>query len=195
MSASRTTPGVNRDRQNLPVPLGGMWPVRVVAMRRRHGLHVDRRRIGFGLGAASGAAGLALLLTPAPVAVSLIGDRLEVGGMVLTAAAQPAPRQAVRFGGDASYVLLERSDGSASAAASWVSGGTTSTGVCTLRPEGVRLVETCSFVSGATRSTAVDVLDPAVGPLWQRTFGDGVRATIAVSPDGSAVPVPFPIGR
>jgi hypothetical protein len=43
--------------------------------------------------------------------------------------------------------------------------------------------------------TSVDVLDPARGPAWQRTYDDGARATIDVSPDGGAVPVPFPIGR
>jgi hypothetical protein len=127
--------------------------------------------------------------------VSLIGDRLQVGGMELTATGPQVPFQPVRFQGGASYVLLQRSDGSASAGAAWVSGGTTSTGACGMRREGVRLIETCSFVSGENPSTSVDVLDPAIGPVWQRTFGDGARATIAVSPDGSAVPIPFPIGR
>ena len=115
--------------------------------------------------------------------------------MVLTAVGPTAVSQPVWYQGDASYVLAEHTDGTAAAAAVWVSGGTRSTGVCRLHRDGVRLIDECAFALGSTHMTSVDVLDPARGPAWQRTYGDGARATIDVSPDGGAVPVPFPIGR
>ncbi len=70
-----------------------------------------------------------------------------------------------------------------------------STDVCDLRRDGARLIEQCTFGAGPSPLTSVDVLDPAVAEGWQRTYSDGARVTIAVSPDGGAVPVPFPIGH
>jgi hypothetical protein len=64
-----------------------------------------------------------------------------------------------------------------------------------LHPDKARLVDECTFMLSTGRLTSVDVLDPASGPQWQRTYDDGVRASIAVSSDGAAIPVPFPIGR
>ena len=195
MTAARATPLIDRTPQNLPVPLGGLAPVRVTPPRRERGPHLDASRLFLGVGALCGAIGLGLLLSPASVSVSLVGDRLEVGGMVLTAIAPTAPSQPVRYQGDASYVLAEHRDGTAMAAAAWMSGGTRSTGVCNLHRDGIRLIEECTFALGTAHLTSVDVLDPASGSVWQRTYGDGGRATIGVSPEGGAVPVPFPIGR
>ncbi len=195
MRAARAAPALDGDRQNLPVPLGGMTPVRVYPRRRLLGRHARLRVPILGVGVVCGVFGLAMLLAPPALAVSLVGNRLEVGEMVLTSSGPVAPARPVLYQGEASYVLVERADGSATAAAVWVSGGVASTGVCRLHRDGARLVDECAFASGADRSTAVDVLDPARGPAWQRTYADGVRATIPVSPDGSAVPVAFPIGR
>lgn len=64
-----------------------------------------------------------------------------------------------------------------------------------LHPEKARLIDECTFTVGTGRLTSVDVLDPASGSQWQRTYDDGVRASIAVSSNGAAIPVPFPIGR
>jgi hypothetical protein len=99
------------------------------------------------------------------------------------------------YSGDASYVLTEHGDGSATAAAAWVASGANLSGVCTLRPVEARLIDECTFTMSSGQLTSVDVLDPARGQEWQRTYDDGVRASIVVSPDGSAIPVPFPMGR
>ncbi len=64
-----------------------------------------------------------------------------------------------------------------------------------MRRDGALLVDECAFTSDDARFTSIDVLDPARGAGWQRTYGDGARVTIAVASDGAAVPVPFPIGR
>jgi hypothetical protein len=103
--------------------------------------------------------------------------------------------QSALYGGDASYLLAEGSNGSAVAAASWVSPGGLSAGVCHLRSDTTRLIDECTFDLNAGRLTSVDVLDLSRGAQWLRTYDDGVRLTIAVLPDGAAVPVPFPIGH
>ncbi len=195
MTAAAECSLIDRAPQNLPIPLGGMAPVRVNPPHRARLPRLDMSRLLLGVGVVAGAVGLWLLVAPAAVSVSLVGDRLEVGGMVLTAVGPTARSQPLRYEGDASYVLAEHADGSAVAASAWISGGTRSTGVCRLRRQGVRLIDECTFAVGEAHLTSVDVLDPARGPVWQRTYGDGSRATIGVSPDGGAVPVPFPIGR
>lgn len=186
---------VDRDPQNLPLPLGGMAPVRAQRPRRHRSMRRHIPALLHFLGGVAAVLGVLLLLTPPPVAVSLVGDQLQVGATVLTAAGGDGAPDAVRYTGDASYVLHEPGDGSASASAAWTSNGTTSWGACALRPQGTRLVDECTFVSGSYRLTSVDVLDPAAGPAWQRTYADGTRVTIAVAADGAAVPVPFPIGH
>jgi hypothetical protein len=186
-------PVIDRRPQHLPVPLGGMAPAHVARSRRRR-----RMRVGGPLtvatGAVAGVVGLGLLLAPAPAQVSLRGDHLDVGAMTLTASG-PAGAQVMRFSGGASYVLAEHGDGSAVASAAWTAGGTLSSGTCRMRRDGSRLVDECVFASGGALFTSVDVLDPARGAEWQRTYDDGVQATIVVGSNGAAVPVPFPIGR
>ncbi|MDQ6855939.1 MAG: hypothetical protein M3Z57_02545 [Candidatus Dormibacteraeota bacterium] len=195
MTAAAASSLIDRAPQNLHIPLGGMAPVRVNPPHRARIPRLDMSRLLLGVGVVASAVGLWLLVAPAPVSVSLVGDRLEVGGMILTAVAPTAQSQPLRYEGDASYVLAEHTDGSAVAAAAWISGGVRSTGVCRLRRQGVRLIDECTFAVGGGHLTSVDVLDPARGPVWQRTYGDGGRATIGVLPEGGAVPVPFPIGR
>ena len=186
---------IERDPQNLPIPLGGMAPVRVRRPRLRRALRLRLSTIALAFGVLCGATGLAMLLAPQTVAVSLSGDRFQVGGMSLREVNQPAGDQLRRFEGDASYVLAERGHGTAIAAAAWTSAGAPSQGVCTLRPQGRLLVEECSFVMGVRHLTSVDVLDPAKGSAWQRTYSDGARVTIAVAQNGAAAPIPFPVGR
>ncbi|MDQ6848168.1 MAG: hypothetical protein M3019_11415 [Candidatus Dormibacteraeota bacterium] len=139
-------------------------------------------------------AGLLVLLAPQTVAVSLFGDRLEVGGMTLREV-NPQSAQLRRFAGDASYVLAEPGHGTATAAAAWSGTGVQSHGLCTLQPQGLLLVEECSFVLGVQHLSSVDILDPTSGSGWQRTYSDGIRVTIAVAPNGAAAPIPFPVGR
>ncbi len=186
---------IDRDPQNLPVPLGGMAPVRVQRARRRPAVRRHLPAALFVAGLAFGAAGLTLLLSQPRAAVYLLGDRLHVGGMVLTRVGPLGGSQLLRYQGEASYVLAERGDGTATAASAWTSAGVTSSGVCRMRPDGVRFIEDCFFSGGRVKLTSVDVLDTSTGSGWQRTYDDGNRVAIAVLPDGAAVPVPFPIGR
>ena len=195
MTPVRATPLIDRAPQNLPVPLGGMAPVRVNPPRRARVPRLGLTTLLIGAGAVSGAVGLGLLAATPSVSVSLVGDRLEVGGMVLTAVGPTVESHATLYSGDASYVLAEHSDGTAAAAAAWALGGARSTGLCSLHRDGVRLIDECVFALGGARLTSVDVLDPALGSTWQRTYSDGGRVTIGVAAQGGAVPVAFPIGR
>ncbi|MGH7722842.1 MAG: hypothetical protein ACRENL_08445 [Candidatus Dormibacteria bacterium] len=172
-----------------------MAPVRVRRRRPRRGLRARAAALVLGAAIGCGAVGLTLLAIPPPVGVSLIGDSLEVGSMSLREIGPIAGSRAILYGGAASYVLDERGDGSAVASASWSAAGRISSGVCHLRPEAARLIDECVFTGRSGRLTSIDVLTPSAGPDWQRTYADGARATIAVAPDGAAVPVPFPIAH
>jgi hypothetical protein len=186
---------VDRDPQNLLVPLGGMAPARAERRRAVRRWWPDTSTSLLGIGVVGGAIGVGLLLAPAPDAVALMGDHLQVGGMVLSAVASSGDPRTLRFSGDASYVLVLGPDGPSRAAAVWTTGGTVSSGVCALHGDGSRLVDDCSFTSRAGRFSSVDVLDTALGPRWERTYDDGARVTIPVSAGGGAVPVPFPLGH
>ena len=140
-------------------------------------------------------AGVTLLLVPARSDAYLDSRGIHVGGMTLTAN-EGDPRTGVtRFGGAASYVLVEPGDGKARAAASWTSAGRTSTAWCSLRTELSRLIEECTYDLPARRMTSIDVLTLANGSTWHRTYDDGSQVEIGVAADGAAVPVPFPLGR
>jgi hypothetical protein len=85
--------------------------------------------------------------------------------------------------------------GSAVAGSSWTSHGSTSSEVCHVIAPGRTLIDECIFHVAEGTLTSVDVLDPASGDAWQRTYGDGVRVSIAVSTAGTAIPVPFPMSH
>lgn len=186
---------IDRDRQNIPLPLGGMAPVRMHSAGRGRGIRTFAEAVVLVIAVCAALAAMVLLLLPTTVGASLDGGRLDVGSMVLTQVGTVPQTSTILYGGDASYALIERGDGSARGAAAWTSSGIVSSGLCDLRRVGLRLVEYCTFTGAPVGITSVDVLDPASGPDWQRTYADGVRVTIAVPPDGAVIPVPFPIGR
>ena len=181
---------VERRSQNIPLPLGGMTPVRVRrAMRTRAG----------GVRAAAAVAmlvcagvGLVLLIIPARTAVGLEGNVLRVGAMTLARAASPPG--VVLFRGTASVALTEAS-GEVHDAAAWDTPAGRASGACSARVAGPLLVAECAFVDATgRRSSSVDVLDTRRGAAWQRTFSDGRHVTIDVAADAAAIPVPFPTG-
>lgn len=196
-TATRDSPPavVDRHPQNLPVPLGGMTPVRRAHRRRRRPIRTHAARALLITGLIAALAGMALLSLPATTEAYLDGDSIHVGGMTLTAAGPAGRGGATLYAGDASYVLVEPGDGSATASAVWSEQGVAMVARCALHHDGQRLVDECAFDGASGRLTSVDVLDPSAGSTWQRTYSDGVRVAIAVGQQGAAVPVPFPIGR
>lgn len=186
---------VDRSGQNIPLPVGGMAPVRV---QRAPSARSRQARAGAVLTMVTvlcAGTGALLLLLPGEDEASLLDGRVEIGSMVLTQVRIVPGTGAVVYGGDASYALVGRHDGTARAAAAWVTSGRLSWGTCDLRPDGLRLRETCTFTQGTVTIRSVDILDPSAASSWQRTYSDGIRVAIAVLPDGAAIPVPFPIGR
>jgi len=125
-------------------------------------------------------AGIALLVAPTTVTVSMSAGTYRIGDAVLHAIAP-----GVYTGGGA---LVIRSDGQGlRAAGSAVVDGRLWVGVCEVSGGGSR--ETCRLQRGATAVTTADVW--ADGG-WVRTCSDGQR-TLIQAPRG--VPVPFPAGR
>jgi len=186
---------IDRATQNLPVPIGGVAPVRVNRRRRRRVLRGCARAVASAVGLAAAVAGAVMVVAPKTDSATLVGHQVEIGGMALLEVGPLPSGQGVLYGGAASFVLSQHTDGSAVAAASWRSLGSRSSGICHVIAPGRTLIDECTFdVPGGTL-TSVDVLDPASGGAWQRTYGDGVRVSIAVSTAGTVIPVPFPIGH
>ena len=184
---------IDRAPQNLPVPLGGVAPVRLRRARRRHLVRRHARSAALAAAALATVAGVTLLLIPDPLDAYLDGDGIHVGAMTLRASG-PSVGGRTLYSGDASLVLVE-AGGTARAAASWSTNGRTMLGTCTLRIEPRHLVDECEFDTASGRLTSVDVLDPSSSSSWHRTYNDGVDVDIGVAPDGAAIPVPFPVGR
>lgn len=183
---------VERSAQNLPVPIGGTAPVHL----SRRGRHltwpaIDALASAAGLGAA--VTGLALLGAPRVTAVAMVDQRVTVGAISLTETGAVGGTGQVAYGGAVSYVLRRGTDGSAVAAAAWNAPGGMSDGVCHMSAPGPTVTDRCVFHAPGTLLTSVDVLQRGSRATWQRTYDDGFRVTIAISPGGAAIPMPFPI--
>lgn len=186
---------IDRNPQNLPIPLGGVAPVWVWRRARRRLLRRSAPSVARALAAVMALAGLTLLLLPNRSDAYMDSRGIHVGAMTLTAAGFDPHTGLMRFSGAASYALVEPGGGSARASASWTSAGVTASGWCSLRTEPARLVDECTFDLPAGRTTSVDVLNLAAGSLWQRTYSDGEQVEIGVAANGAVIPVPFAIGR
>jgi len=191
---------IDRDPQNLSIPLGGFAPVR---QRRRSPTMVKFwRRNAAGIvsiaGLALAAAGALISITQPPVPVYLRAGSVHVGSAVLTHpadnAGQQAPAQA--YTGSAVMILVVNADGSAKASAVTDARGKVTSGACLMAPPSEDSVtETCSFTVGSEKLTSSDVLDLHRSGQWTRTYSDGTTVAIGVPNAGAAIPVPFAIGR
>jgi hypothetical protein len=186
---------IDRDPQYLPVPIGGTEPVRVLRRGRAHALRAHGATVAGSIGMAAAAFGLLLLSLPEPPAAYLEGDTVHIGAMSLSTVGAAASDGSSLYTGAAALVLREGPAGSAEASAAWVENGAVASGRCTVHPDGQRLIDECVFAGAGGAVTSVDVLDPAAGSMWQRTYSDGARTTFPVGARGGAIPVPFPIGR
>ena len=143
---------------------------------------VGLRRALCAAGTVAAAGGVALMVWPSEVSVSLDGTSYRVGDSRLVGQADGAYR------GDGVLVMRRQRDGSISAASSFVHAGQTATGAC--RVDHRAGLERCTFrFAGRTSVTAVDVYEPGG---WWRQYGDGLDVRIAAQ---TMLPVPFPIGR
>ena len=124
--------------------------------------------------------GVALLITPPTVTVSMGASTYRIGDAVLRATSPGI------YTGEGVVVIRAEARG-IRAAGSAVVNGRLWAGACEVSADGSR--ETCQLQQGRTTLMAVDVWADAG---WQRTYSDGQRLRIDGSNDA---PVPFPVGR
>ena len=199
---------VDRQPQNLPLPLAGL---RIV--RRPRLASPLRRRLRRLLPAACGLAGLLMMvggvtlaLTRPALSAYSTGDTVHIAGVVLRATAPPqvaindpslrsVPGQTVTvYTGDATLVIVTRRGRVRAGAAAMVD-GRRQTGACDLAPLSPdELEERCNFSAGSAHYSAVDEYRVTEGS-WHRRYSDGGETVISVPSGAAVVPLPFPLGR
>ena len=158
-------------------------PERASRLWRVRGGRLSRRvlRIAAGLfTAACAGIGIALLLAPANVTVSMTASTYRIGDSVLHAVAPGV------YSGDGALVISRRGE-EVIAAGSAVVDGMLWVAVCEVDHTGSS--EICDLHRGATSVTALDAWSEG---RWLRTYSDGSAVVINA---GRGVSVPFPVGR
>lgn len=189
---------IDRDPQNLPVPIAGLRPER--QRPEPAPLRFWRRR-GAELVAASGlllaVAAAGVTVTRPPVAAYMEGDTVHVGDLTLH---HPANNGGVDVGrlytGPATLLMVTRADGSVVASSVTFLDGQRVTGVCTFGPPSATLIsERCLFEIGGASVTCDDTLRFAAPGSWQRRCSDGQQLTVSVPQGADVIPLPFDLGR
>jgi hypothetical protein len=189
---------IDRNPQNLPVPLGGFAPVH--RTRRTSQAVKVWRRYSAGVVALIGLIGAALggyLAWLGPqVAVYAQGSTVSVAGTQLTLDPHQSTATRSVFTGAATLEIVNQGNNREKAAAITYVGGVEQSGVCQLvQVAPGQLRETCSFTDGTTHLTSTDTLNSHSGSSWQRRYSDGKTVTIQIPSGGSVVPMPFLVGH
>jgi hypothetical protein len=166
------------DIQRLPLPVGSPHPIRRPLRAAASWPRLGRTATAV-IGLLAAAAGAALGATPPAITVGLDAAAYQAGDVIL-----PARGDGVYAGPEGAVVVRPPL-----AAASTRLRGVPALGSCRLSAD--RRGERCTFELGGRPLTAEDRL---VGGGWDRRYGDGSTARIALS-DGRPVPVPIPLGR
>jgi hypothetical protein len=188
------TAALDRTSQILPVPLGGLTPVRrrssmVLRSWRRH---ESAAVLAVAVVATAGAVWLST--TSRSFTVEMNGNRIRVDDVVLTAAAPRFGNGMRVFTGQASVALTAMVSGSMRAAAVMTLNGVEATGQCEIHVLPMRTSEACQFKSGAAESTSTGTFD-FEARTWHRRYSDGVEITIMVPRGSELIPIPFPLGH
>lgn len=190
---------IDRDPQNLPIPLGGMSPQRR-ALGTAAPIRLWRRRraeVLAGLGLLLAAAAAVVTLTRPVLAVYLENDAVHVGDLTL---AHPADNGGLGEGrlyrGPATFLMIARSDGSVTATSVTFLGGRRVTGVCSFGPPTASAIaERCVLDIGAASVSCEDSLRFDAPGVWRRRCSDGQELTVLVPAGTGVIPMPFPLGR
>jgi len=190
---------IDRDPQNLPVPLGGMTPGRRT-LSVPAPLRLWRRRrseVLAGIGLLLAVAAALVTVTRPDLAVYLDNDAVHVGALTLSpAAGNGGVIDGRLYRGPATLLLIARSDGTVVATAVTVLGGRRATGVCHFGPPTANeIAERCVLDIGGVSVTCEDSLRFDVPGVWQRRCSDGQELTVLVPAGAGVVPMPFPLGR
>jgi hypothetical protein len=188
-----TSAVLDRRAQALPVPLGGLRPVRrqPSALLRTWRRHQSAALLAVAATATGGAVWLAA--TPRSFTVEANASEVRVDGAVLTASSHGTGGIRV-FSGQASLALTPSKSGMVRGAAVMVWKGMVTTGQCVLHLGPLSATETCRFRNGAVELTSTDAFDVA-SRVWQRRYGDGIDITVTVPKGSDLIPIPFPLGR
>jgi hypothetical protein len=188
------TAELDRTPQSLPIPLGGLTPVRrrpSVALRRfrRHQSTALLVLAGLATGAA-----VWLSTSSRAFTVEVTASGLRVDGVVLTASTPQSVGGMRVFTGPASVALAAGESGSMRAAAVMTSNGLETTGQCESHVLPTTASEACQFKSGGAVFTSTARFDFG-SRAWDRRYSDGIEVTIMVPRGSELIPIPFPLGH
>lgn len=187
-------PALDRTPQLLPVPLGGLTPVRrhpstLFRLWRHH--HTMAMTVTALL---AGSVGVWLATTPVASSVVMTAAGVQVDGVALTLATSRTGSSLHIYTGPASLAIRTSSGRNSSAGAVMTWGGLATTGRCLLVATGAGASDACEFRVGSARLSSTDTFD-ARTHLWHRSYSDGVAVTIAVPAGSTLIPIPFPLGH
>ena len=190
---------IDRNPQNLPLPLGDLSPRR---RSRTRAFPIRFRRTRSSDAAAAVGILLALAaavvtLTQPPIRVYLQGDTVHVGDLNLSHPTDNGGlKDGVLYTGPATLLLVPRPDGSIIASSVTFLGGARSTGVCDFGPPTRHEIsEHCVLRIGVESVTCNDVLRFDAPGSWQRRCSDGQSLAVSVPAGADVIPMPFPLGR
>ncbi len=187
-------PLVDRHPQHIPLPIGDLRVVRrdyrMSPLYRR--FRNDLPNYLALLGVALALAGAVLVVASLTPAVYEENGIVHVGSMVLPPAA--AGSAVYDYGGGNLPALALDYEGPQTVGAmNETVGGVVETGRCVMTVSGSAVSATCAFTIGKTRFTSEDSYS-LQQQAWLRTYSNGETAVIPVPADGTAIPVPFPVG-
>jgi hypothetical protein len=190
----REVTALDRTTQVLPVPLGGLNPVRrqPSALLRSCRRHQSAALVALAALATGGAVWLST--SPRSFMVEESAGAVRVDGVVLVASIAESRTGGRVFTGQASLALSAVKSGTLTGAAVMTWKGGAATGRCVLHLLSSGASEVCQFASGATRLASADSFDVA-SRIWHRHYRDGVDITITVPRGSDLIPIPFPLGR
>jgi len=197
--ASGFAGAIDRDPQQLPVPLGDLrprWRSRgapaTVRLWRRRGPDAVAA-----LGLLLAAAAVLITVTRPPLGVYLQDGSVEVAGMTLLHPADNGGLQSgLLYDGPATLLLVPQPDGSMVAAGVTYLDGSEVTGVCHLGPPTrAEVTERCQLRIGSAAVSCEDVLSFDGQGDWERRCSDGQQLSVSVPPGATVIPMPFPLGR
>ena len=193
----RPESGIDRNPQNLPIPMGGYAPVwkfkRAPKRSRRIQLWVPRGIAVLGLCCAALGASLALRQNDATIYWDSAANVIYVNGTALLSVGTGT------YGGGAvpAFAIVANGDGTevAAAQAKYGPNQLAMAGSCrmTAVTNGASVQESCTFSLGGQTLQAADRYD-LTSHVWHRTYLDGQTIDISTA-KGAIVPVPFPFGR
>jgi hypothetical protein len=188
------TAALDRTPQILPIPLGGLTPVRrrSSVVLRRFRRHESTALLALACVATGGAVWLST--SSRSFTVEMTASGLRVDDLVLTASTRQSVGGMRVFTGQASVALAVVESGSMRAAAVMTLNGVEATGQCESHVLSTTASETCQFKSGGAGLTSTATFDFG-SRTWDRRYSDGIEVTIMVPRGSELIPIPFPLGH